>query len=448
MVSFTHDGPGTPPQAWHAHDRWTTLPPLDLGADLERVVVLAAHPDDESLGAGGVMARAHRRGIDVVVVAATDGEASHPASPTHSPARLAAIRRGELRAAVSRSAPGADVHHLGMPDGGLDNCADELVDALVGLVGDGRRTLIVAPWRRDGHPDHDAAGRAAMAAAARTGSDLWQYPIWFWHWAQPDQAPWGTLAAVDLDAGEMAAKADAQAEHRSQIAPLSERPGDETLLSAELLRHFRGPREVFVREVPRDTALDDLHARTADPWGVNSRWYERRKRDLLLAMLPRRRFRQGVEIGGSTGALAAGLADRCDTLLVLDSSSHAAQAARLRLGAHPRARVQVAAVPRDWPTPPTTGFDLVVLSEAGYFLSPADLDALIGRIQADLAADGVLILCHWRHAVRGWPLDGPDVHDAFIRSAVRPVIARYTDRDAELLVLADPGCLPDPQAGG
>ena len=446
MVTFSHAEPGTPPEAWSEHPGSAGLARLDLDLHAyDRLVVLAAHPDDESLGAGGLVRRAYRHGLAVLVVAATDGEASHPASPTHSHDELASVRRAELRAAVEALAPTATIERLGLPDGELSEHVDDLQAGVVRLVGDGRRTLLVAPWRHDGHADHEAAGRVAATTAVRTGARLLEFPLWWWHWGRPDAAPWDRLRVLDLDPAEAAARARAQAAHRSQVEPLSDLEGDEVLLGASFLRHFAGGRETYVVEPPEDTALDDLHARVADPWGTDSRWYEVRKRSLLLAALPRPTFRHGLEVGSSTGALAADLAARCHRLLVVDSSAEAVDRARERLREVDTARVDQLTVPREWPAPPARGFDLIVLSEVGYFLSPADLDRLVDRIRASLADDGVLVLCHWRHPIVGWPLDGAAVHAVLTSAGLRPVVADYRDRDLELLVLADPAELPDPQ---
>ena len=99
----------------------------------------------------------------------------------------------------------------------------------------------------------------------------------------------------------------------------------------------------------------------------------------------------------------------------------------------------------EWPASTAGGFDLIVVSEVGYFLSPRDLDGLVARVRTSLAPDGVVVLCHWRHEVVGWPLDGPAVHETFTAAGIRPVVARYGDRDVELLVLAALGVLPDPR---
>jgi LmbE family N-acetylglucosaminyl deacetylase len=445
VVTFTHRAPGTSAADWAGHVRAGGLPALQLDPEVARLVVLAAHPDDESLGAGGLLTHAHQRGLEVVVVVATDGESSHPRSPTHSAARLTSIRRAEIRVALAALAPGAGLHQLGLPDGGLNQREEDLVAALVELVGDGRRTLLVGPWRRDGHPDHEAAGRAAATTVARTGASLLEYPIWFWHWGNPDQAPWDDFRAFQPTDVQLAAKATAMAAHRSQAEPLSDQAGDEAILMPEVRRHFAGAREIYVAEPPSDPALDDLHARERDPWGTDSRWYETRKRSLLLAALPRAKFRNALEVGGSTGALAADLAPRCHDLVVVDASPRAVAAAHARLAHLEGVRVQRAVVPVEWPAPPEGGFDLVVVSEVGYFLSPRDLDGLVTRVRASLASDGVVVLCHWRHDVVGWPLDGPAVHEAFTDAQIRPVVAQYGDRDVELLVLAAPGVLPDPR---
>ena len=102
-------------------------------------------------------------------------------------------------------------------------------------------------------------------------------------------------------------KSDAIRAHASQVAPLSDLEGDETLLPEELLAHFEDGPEHYLRTSSADcptSSLDRLHEEEADPWGAESRWYEQRKRDLVLAMLPRPDFDRTLEIGCSTGALA------------------------------------------------------------------------------------------------------------------------------------------------
>ena len=445
VTPFRHDVPGTPASLWAERPEWEHVKQAELD-DFDRVVVVAAHPDDETLGAGGLIATASAGSIDVHLFLCTAGERSHPGSTTHLPEDLAAVRQAEVRSALGELAPRAAVTLLEVPDGQLRDHEQALVDLLVRLVDDGRRTLVVAPWREDGHPDHDAAGRAAATAAQRTGATLWEYPIWWWHWAEPEAAPWGNLRQLDLTEDARARRGRALAHHRSQTEPLSDAPGDEALLRPDFLRHFSGPSERFVLQETRDDALDRLHGDERDPWGVDERHYELRKRHLSLAMLPRDRFCRGLEVGCSVGALTADLAHRCDALVAVDSSAAAVGAARQRLatdGSGSGVELRHAQLPAAWPD---GLFDLIVLSEVGYFLSPRDLDELVERVRESLTEDGVLLLCHWQGPVVGWVLDGAQVHRTVEDAEVRPVQARYRERDFEAIVLCADAAWPDVDA--
>ncbi len=326
---------------------------------------------------------------------------------------------------------------------------EDLVRAVVAATGDGRDAVVVAPWRHDGHPDHEAAGVAAAAAARRTGADLWEYPVWFWHWATPEQAPWPDLRRFLLTGSVVEAKARAVAAHASQVRPLSGADGDQEVLPAGLLEHFAGHQETFLRTPSRecpDDALDLLHREDADPWGTETRWYERRKRDLVLSLLPRQRFDRALELGCSTGALAEALARRCGHVVAVDRSEAALELARARFADVPHVAVRDHDVPWQWPEP--GDFDLVVVSEMGYFLSPVALDGLVERVRTSVDDDGVVVLCHWRHPVHGWVLDADAVHARFVSEGGLPVAATYADRDVEVLVLCRPDVWPDPVGEG
>ncbi|MCY7396600.1 MAG: PIG-L family deacetylase [Nocardioides sp.] len=440
---FTHDTDGTGAAAWQGLPEWDDAAGLDLvdldGEPCRRLVVLAAHPDDESLGAGGLLAIAHGWGIEVRVVLATRGEASHPRSRTTTPADLAGARLAESHTALRAVAPGGTLECLDLPDGDLAEHEEALVQGLVRAVGDGRGTLLVAPWRHDGHPDHEAAGRAAAVAARRCGARLVEYPVWFWHWGAPSGLPWAGVRLLALGPAAHQAKAASVRAHRTQVAPLSDLPGDETLLSPGLLAHFERSHETFLELAAHDTALDRLHQDADDPWGVDSRWFEERKRDLVLACLPARRYAAAWEAGCSTGALAAALATRCDQLSATDSSASAVAAARRRLEGDPAVRVQHRDLVDPWPA---DTFDLVVASEVGYFLSPRDLERFAVGVEDALRPDGVLVVCHWRHEIVGWPLDGPDVHRLLAGRPGWSEQARYADADVEILVLARRDVMP------
>ncbi|WP_188782244.1 PIG-L family deacetylase, partial [Sinomonas atrocyanea] len=135
MVTFSHLDEGTPEDLWRRDAALAAAPPLDL-AGLRALIVLAAHPDDETLGAGGLIAHAARAGAAVHVIVATDGEASHPDSPTLTRARLAEVRRREVGAAVAALAPSATFRRLGLPDGALADRGPALERTLVEAVRD------------------------------------------------------------------------------------------------------------------------------------------------------------------------------------------------------------------------------------------------------------------------------------------------------------------------
>lgn len=181
---------GTPAADWSD----IACPVLDLAACPELVVV-APHPDDETLGFGATAAALAQSGVRVQVVSVTDGGAAHPDYSPPQRRRLRQRRRRELECAVEVLGLTAPVH-LELPDGGLTGCRSELADLLTDvLAGRPEGTWCAVTWRGDGHPDHEAAGWAAAEAAARTGAVLLEYPVWMWHWAVPgdDAVPWSRM---------------------------------------------------------------------------------------------------------------------------------------------------------------------------------------------------------------------------------------------------------------
>lgn len=436
MVSFSHLDASVPEADWiKALDGRSALDLDELcPPGTGRLVVLAAHPDDETLGAGGLISAFAARGTAVDVVVATAGEASHPGSPTVSPQDLARIRRVELRDAVAALAPNAAVHFLDLPDGGLAGHRAELDDALAAIVGPAAsNTVLAAPWRADGHIDHDTAGLAAAALSRTLGLPLLEYPVWLWHWGKPADIP---ADLVLLPLGESAAaKARAMQIHVSQVQPLSAAPGDEALLAPEVLAHFERGFESFVLTRPRPPreVFEALYRASEDPWQFESSFYEHRKRALSLAMLPRAHFASVFEPGCSIGVLTQELAGRAQSVTATDISDSALDLARRRLAGAPHVRLEQGAVPQDWPE---GSFDLVVVSEIGYFLQHSELRDLAARAEASLTDDGVVLLCHWRHPNEGWELTGDQVHEVFRAQCGLQVLAEHREEDFRIDVLS------------
>lgn len=178
--------------------------------------------------------------------------------------------------------------------------------------------------------------------------------------------------------------------------------------------------------------FEQLYAEHDDPWGFTERWYEQRKRALLLASLPRPRFARAFEPGCSIGVLTAELAPRCDALLAADVSERAVAAATARLAGAPGVVLEQRLVPGEWPE---GSFDLVVLSEVGYYCAAPDLEALAARAAASLTRDGVLVACHWRHRVSDYPVSGDAVHEVLRAQPRLAVLAEHVEEDFRLDVL-------------
>jgi LmbE family N-acetylglucosaminyl deacetylase len=232
------DQPGTAEAAWRAWPGLAALPPADP-AGWGNVLVVAAHPDDEVLGAGGILGLLAAAGARIRLVAVTDGEASHPGYA--DPGRLAGRRAAETTAALARlGLRRAEVVRLQLPDSRVAAHEGALAGALRELAA-GFDTCL-APWDGDLHADHEATGRAARRAVPRTLG----YPVWAWHWASPGdpRLPWHRAVAVRLPAPMAARKRAAIGCFASQ---LEQRDGLPPVLPPGTVAHFTRPVEVLFR---------------------------------------------------------------------------------------------------------------------------------------------------------------------------------------------------------
>lgn len=191
--------------------------------------------------------------------------------------------------------------------------------------------------------------------------------------------------------------------------------------------------------------FDDLYRDSDDPWGLGGSWYEQRKRALTMASLPRARFRSAFEPGCALGLLTELLAPRCDRLLATDIAAEPLAALAGRFGPQPQVQVRQLAVPGQWPD---GEFDLVVLSEIGYYLDHTDLSAVIARTVGSLAPDGFVVACHWRHPAAGYPLTGDEVHEALTAESGLVPLASHVEEDFRLDVLGRPGAPSVARADG
>ncbi|WP_397453312.1 SAM-dependent methyltransferase [Pseudomonas sp. NA-150] len=163
-----------------------------------------------------------------------------------------------------------------------------------------------------------------------------------------------------------------------------------------------------------------------DPWSFRTRWYEKRKRELTLASLPHQRYQRVFEPACANGELSALLAGRCDSLLCQDLNQTAVKLARSRLREYGNVRVEHGRIPEDWPT---GRFDLIVLSEVGYFLNAAEWQQVIEQTLLSLSPEGGIMACHWLHAIEGCTQDGRQAHASLERHLPLHRLVRHQEPD-------------------
>ncbi|WNG93512.1 PIG-L deacetylase family protein [Mycobacterium sp. ITM-2016-00318] len=231
---------GTPAREWTGWGR--RFAPLNIG-HCPALLLVAAHPDDETLGLGATAAALAQRGVAVQVVAVTDGEAAYQQDGGGS--ALAGLRRDEMVAAAARLGLPRPIF-LGIPDGEVTADEDRVEVELEALLADSSPgTWCAAPWRGDGHPDHEATGRAAAAASRDVPSAFIEYPIWMWHWALPADlaVPWDRVRRMPLTSRDSAAKEGALRRFSSQLQRVE---GPKPLAPEAIARQMAVGEVVFV----------------------------------------------------------------------------------------------------------------------------------------------------------------------------------------------------------
>jgi LmbE family N-acetylglucosaminyl deacetylase len=237
-----------------------TLPLLDLSAiSRQRVIVVAPHPDDETLGCGGAIALMCARGYDVKVAIVSDGTGSHPNSQAYPAPALRSLRERETLAALEilGIADRSRVTFLGLQDGAVPTiAAPAFLAAKLRCQQYLRQTLpdtIFLPWRADPHPDHRATWQLFKAAILSLGisPQIVEYPIWDWDIQQQKKIPDLDLIAgwrLDIDR-VLATKKQAIATYKSQLGELIDDDPDGFYLTPELLANFTRPWEVYFEEI-------------------------------------------------------------------------------------------------------------------------------------------------------------------------------------------------------
>jgi LmbE family N-acetylglucosaminyl deacetylase len=241
-------GAGTPESTWQAWRGLQNLPECDLDGLMPRAaraVVVAPHPDDEVLACGGLLAMLAARGSHVLLVAVTDGDASHPGCIAWPPARLAQRRHDESLEGLRRLGLRHYSHvRLAIPDGQVMAHQASIATSLHSLLS--TEDIVFSTWVEDGHPDHEATAQAVAKACIALGRVHVQVPVWMWHWAEPDdpRVPWNRMVRLPLTVPALHRKAHAIEAHVSQLSPQDR--GAAPVLGVEVLRRLIRPHEYLL----------------------------------------------------------------------------------------------------------------------------------------------------------------------------------------------------------
>lgn len=419
--------------------------PLQPVSDLlawKSTVVFAPHADDESLGCGGLVRHLRRLERDVAVVFVTDGGMSHPGSTQYNRKDRVDLRRKEALAACRcLDVPPERIAFLELPDGeapfSFSPEFSAAVERVLATIAAWAPDTFLVPWRRDPHEDHRAtwdiceAVRNKLDAAVR-----WiEYPVWMWEARNvvelprvDEVIPW----ALDIES-ELATKEKAIRSHASQWAGLISDDPTGFQLPESMIGQFLRPREIyFALPEKRFRSLDQqyfeaVYKDEADPWNFETSEYEKAKYASTVAALPTAVYQRALEIGCSIGVLTAQLAPRCAEIQAVDIAPRPLEVARQRLKHQTHVWFRQMQVPQEFPV---GRFDLIVVSEVGYYWNYTDLRRSIDCIREALLPGGTLVLVHYTPYVPDYPLTGDEVHDAFTLQLTDAYLvhARRTDR--------------------
>ena len=139
------------------------------------LLVVAPHPNDEILGAGGLIQTWVACGREVSVLSVSDGEAANPEFEG-----LANIRREQVKEALRKLCPThVSVTRLGLPDGRITEHLNRVRNAMLSFCRD--RLTLIAPYEHDGHPDNDAVGAMCVDFARSWNIPIARYAIRAWY---------------------------------------------------------------------------------------------------------------------------------------------------------------------------------------------------------------------------------------------------------------------------
>jgi trans-aconitate methyltransferase len=159
-----------------------------------------------------------------------------------------------------------------------------------------------------------------------------------------------------------------------------------------------------------DDYFDAIYSTHDDPWDFTTSKYEAEKYDATISSLPNDHYVSAFEIGCSIGVLTEKLAIRCVELLAVDVSDKALVSAKNRCKHLSQVHFKKMKVPQEFPV---NEFDLILISEVGYFFPVDDWFTLVENTYSHLTGHGQIALVHWLPEVIDFPQTGEEVHESF-----------------------------------
>lgn len=227
--------------------------------EIGNALVIAPHPDDESLGCGGTVALLRNQGFSVQVIFVTDGSKSHPFSKSYPPERLRKLREKEgIKALNILGVNAGNIHFLRLPDSELNELNQLLMvenrKTIQKIIKNFFPNTILLPWRNDPHPDHIATWKLCYNAIQKLPKKIQlnitilEYLVWFWERTKPDDlGPNNSIklwrVAIDK---ELKKKKQAIEAHESQMGKIIMDIPDGFCISSEMLDKFLRPEELFL----------------------------------------------------------------------------------------------------------------------------------------------------------------------------------------------------------
>lgn len=222
------------------------------------VLIVAPHPDDETLGCGGAIALLRALGCSIQVLVMSDGTLSHPRSLKYPPARLRTLREAETLAALAvLHVNRTETTFLRLPDGAIPTLESSQAEAAVAqcsaYLQAVKPEIVFLPWRCDPHPDHRATWQLLNAALRDLNYSprTIEYPIWDW---DPEQRGDATACKqvvgwrLDIQT-VLETKLRAIAAYRSQTTALIDDDPDGFRLTTEMLKNFARPWELYLEVI-------------------------------------------------------------------------------------------------------------------------------------------------------------------------------------------------------